>query len=266
VLFFLPRLALLFPYQGIGGVPLTWHTLTVVAALAPVRTPLMSTVFSLLLFGMVGRAYRAFGRSLQDLAVVPAIVLGVALWRFSPRPLALIVAFSPFWASCADPPPGKWVSVAPFFTLSYLIAIGYFALASFISVWFAAALALYICAQVLALAAVERRAAAARLRLRITRRGYEVVETPPIDENCTICRDPLRDDLAGRTTCGHMFHFACLSQWLAHAGSCPMCRRNLSPLNFSRGTIRRFASAKNISLLAFMAKEWRKRKWRWMWL
>ncbi|XP_065917083.1 E3 ubiquitin-protein ligase TRAIP-like [Dysidea avara] len=41
--------------------------------------------------------------------------------------------------------------------------------------------------------------------------------------SCVICTDNLSNDLA-TTPCGHVFHFACLSQWLAHSNTCPQCR------------------------------------------
>ncbi|TGZ32108.1 TRAF-interacting protein [Temnothorax longispinosus] len=42
---------------------------------------------------------------------------------------------------------------------------------------------------------------------------------------CAICNDLLvpSDDVF-RTPCGHVFHFACLTQWLERSKTCPQCQ------------------------------------------
>lgn len=47
---------------------------------------------------------------------------------------------------------------------------------------------------------------------------------------CVICTEELKDINLATTTCGHKFHFICLSKW--HQGKnnhCPLCREKLLP-------------------------------------
>lgn len=42
---------------------------------------------------------------------------------------------------------------------------------------------------------------------------------------CSICRDPLElDETAKKIVCAHVFHQACIDQWLMNANTCPLCR------------------------------------------
>ena len=53
-------------------------------------------------------------------------------------------------------------------------------------------------------------------------------------ESCAICLDPVSAKTTGRleTTCGHVFHFKCLSSWFSKQGesSCPLCRQKPTEL------------------------------------
>lgn len=59
---------------------------------------------------------------------------------------------------------------------------------------------------------------------------------------CTICTDQIREDFCAGP-CGHTFHFACLSQWLAHQKTCPQCREKCLP----RNVIKLFIDSNDIS-------------------
>ncbi|XP_058070957.1 uncharacterized protein LOC131219994 [Magnolia sinica] len=44
-------------------------------------------------------------------------------------------------------------------------------------------------------------------------------------ENCRICLDEFRDDMeVKRMPCSHVFHGACITQWLEQSNMCPLCR------------------------------------------
>lgn len=44
--------------------------------------------------------------------------------------------------------------------------------------------------------------------------------------NCTICLDMIKED-HHETICGHMYHKACLDEWLKVGSQCPLCRKDL---------------------------------------
>ena len=49
--------------------------------------------------------------------------------------------------------------------------------------------------------------------------------------DCPICYEKITSETGVVTTsCGHSYHFACISSWLAkqEAGSCPCCRKEMS--------------------------------------
>ncbi|XP_058070958.1 NEP1-interacting protein-like 1 [Magnolia sinica] len=44
-------------------------------------------------------------------------------------------------------------------------------------------------------------------------------------ENCRICLDEFGDDMeVKRMPCSHVFHGACITQWLEQSNMCPLCR------------------------------------------
>lgn len=46
------------------------------------------------------------------------------------------------------------------------------------------------------------------------------------DEECAVCLDGYdKDNEIRETSCGHMFHAACVDRWFARNRSCPMCTR-----------------------------------------
>ncbi|XP_061402466.1 E3 ubiquitin-protein ligase TRAIP-like [Musca vetustissima] len=53
--------------------------------------------------------------------------------------------------------------------------------------------------------------------------------------NCVICAELFtQSDDVHVTTCGHMFHFLCLKQWLERSKTCPQCRNKCSDRNIFR--------------------------------
>ena len=57
--------------------------------------------------------------------------------------------------------------------------------------------------------------------------------------DCSICLNPVEAKTTGRveTTCGHVFHFKCLTSWFSEQdeSSCPMCRQKPTELeDFSK--------------------------------
>ena len=45
-------------------------------------------------------------------------------------------------------------------------------------------------------------------------------------QTCSICLDEINKK-AKVTTCGHMFHFACLNKWAKRKSQCPNCRKDM---------------------------------------
>jgi hypothetical protein len=57
--------------------------------------------------------------------------------------------------------------------------------------------------------------------------------------DCSICLNPVEAKTTGRveTSCGHVFHFKCLTSWFSNQddSSCPMCRQKPTELeDFSK--------------------------------
>ncbi|XP_059226027.1 E3 ubiquitin-protein ligase TRAIP [Stomoxys calcitrans] len=53
--------------------------------------------------------------------------------------------------------------------------------------------------------------------------------------NCVICAELFSQaDDVYVTTCGHMFHYVCLKQWLERSKTCPQCRNRCSERNIIR--------------------------------
>ena len=45
-----------------------------------------------------------------------------------------------------------------------------------------------------------------------------------MEENeCMICLEDMKTDIAV-LSCGHIFHYDCLSKWVAKQATCPLCR------------------------------------------
>ena len=62
-------------------------------------------------------------------------------------------------------------------------------------------------------------------RMHIARRFSDATSSDlaQYDDDCAICRE--RMSAAKKLSCGHLFHIDCIREWLAHHGSCPVCRR-----------------------------------------
>ncbi|ESW32286.1 hypothetical protein PHAVU_002G309300 [Phaseolus vulgaris] len=52
------------------------------------------------------------------------------------------------------------------------------------------------------------------------------------DEVCSVCMEGFtrhnRDGENKRVPCGHVYHSNCITLWLEHCSSCPLCRRHIS--------------------------------------
>ena len=46
---------------------------------------------------------------------------------------------------------------------------------------------------------------------------------------CPICYEGIEAAGASTTSCGHVFHAACLTSWLERANTCPSCRTVVAP-------------------------------------
>ncbi|KAG2444509.1 hypothetical protein HXX76_001257 [Chlamydomonas incerta] len=55
----------------------------------------------------------------------------------------------------------------------------------------------------------------------------------PKGYKCIICLDRMEADLA-TTTCGHMFCFKCITEWVKKSGNCPQCRSKLTKTKIIR--------------------------------
>ncbi|CAK7337495.1 unnamed protein product [Dovyalis caffra] len=49
------------------------------------------------------------------------------------------------------------------------------------------------------------------------------------DVVCAVCMEGFRSGIGGKKVpCGHVYHEACISSWLSHCNSCPLCRCEIS--------------------------------------
>ncbi|XP_027343212.1 E3 ubiquitin-protein ligase RNF181-like [Abrus precatorius] len=52
------------------------------------------------------------------------------------------------------------------------------------------------------------------------------------DDVCSVCMEGFGDDNSDgekkRVPCGHVYHSNCITLWLEHCNSCPLCRRHIS--------------------------------------
>ncbi|KAJ9183902.1 hypothetical protein P3X46_007701 [Hevea brasiliensis] len=49
------------------------------------------------------------------------------------------------------------------------------------------------------------------------------------DDVCSVCMERFQSGIGGKQVqCGHVYHAACISSWLSHCNSCPLCRFNIS--------------------------------------
>ena len=45
------------------------------------------------------------------------------------------------------------------------------------------------------------------------------------DEKCTVCQyDFAENEIIRKLTCGHLYHFACVDEWLIKDKKCPVCK------------------------------------------
>ena len=50
---------------------------------------------------------------------------------------------------------------------------------------------------------------------------------------CTICLELIENDNNCKTlSCNHKFHISCISQWYNKKKTCPVCRKNITSLNY----------------------------------
>ncbi|KAF8713033.1 hypothetical protein HU200_028823 [Digitaria exilis] len=49
-----------------------------------------------------------------------------------------------------------------------------------------------------------------------------------VEEECSLCLEPMESGLAAWPGCGHEFHGECVEKTLARSDACPLCRRKLS--------------------------------------
>uniref|UniRef100_A0A2C9UAM4 RING-type E3 ubiquitin transferase n=1 Tax=Manihot esculenta TaxID=3983 RepID=A0A2C9UAM4_MANES len=49
------------------------------------------------------------------------------------------------------------------------------------------------------------------------------------DDVCAVCMEGFKSTTGGKQVpCGHIYHSACISSWLSHSNSCPLCRCNIT--------------------------------------
>lgn len=58
-------------------------------------------------------------------------------------------------------------------------------------------------------------------------------ELDPNDRTCLICHEEMES--AKKLDCAHIFHLACLKEWLHRQQACPVCRKEVKPKKTERG-------------------------------
>lgn len=56
----------------------------------------------------------------------------------------------------------------------------------------------------------------------------EVIQSE--NTTCVICLEPLDTDNVKLNNCSHVFHMACITEWLIRKRECPMCRQSSRPI------------------------------------
>ncbi len=61
------------------------------------------------------------------------------------------------------------------------------------------------------------------------KRTTELKETSKkSDEICVICQDDFKEDNeCSKLYCGHKYHKCCISEWIVHKKTCPLCNTRL---------------------------------------
>lgn len=57
---------------------------------------------------------------------------------------------------------------------------------------------------------------------------------PATSQTCSVCLRYFIEEDVAELPCGHLYHFACIMQWLQRQGSCPCCRANVCELAAQR--------------------------------
>ena len=53
-----------------------------------------------------------------------------------------------------------------------------------------------------------------------------------VDNDCSICLEPLTENVATALPCGHRFHKDCIVNWLTRSqGKCPNCKKRITNIN-----------------------------------
>jgi len=55
----------------------------------------------------------------------------------------------------------------------------------------------------------------------------DLEESKKGDDNCSICFEKLSEDIIGITSCNHIYHHKCISEWVNNSKSCPLCRTSI---------------------------------------
>jgi hypothetical protein len=73
-----------------------------------------------------------------------------------------------------------------------------------------------------------------RVRGKQTRKVIKRVRTNMLTDNtCSICLEPLTENVATALPCGHRFHKDCIVNWLARSqGKCPNCKQRITNIPY----------------------------------
>jgi hypothetical protein len=74
----------------------------------------------------------------------------------------------------------------------------------------------------------------ARVRGKQTRKVMKRVKTNMLtDNNCSICLEPMINNVATALPCGHRFHKDCIVNWLVRSqGKCPNCKQRITNIPY----------------------------------